>query len=202
MGGTCQYRLGESYAAPGCPLGDAPKDTRGIGLAHIEEFSGHMEHQLRFAFRDLARSSWIDVADVSHDPTVLEVPLSAPAPVVSQPTEPTEKLSLIADQMQEVEVPVMTSVAILQCYEAYKSRMGAYPHADKELTAEQICCLAKLFNRSKVPYVHFSLWDLMATGCRRRPRCVGFAWGLMATSVRWKSWDLAVLRNGHPASAF
>eukprot|EP00971_Amphidinium_carterae_P334914 6470463-Amphidinium_carterae.1 len=93
-----------------------------------------------------------------RDSLAPDVPLSAPAPAVSEPKEPTVKLSLIADQMQEVEVPVMTSAAILQCYETYKSRMGAYPHADEELTAEQLSCLAKLFNSSKVPYVDFSLW--------------------------------------------
>eukprot|EP00971_Amphidinium_carterae_P178578 3542782-Amphidinium_carterae.1 len=82
-----------------------------------------MEDQLGFAFRDLGQAGlmWRTSRLVC-------------ALVVSEPVEPTAKLSLIADQIQEVEVPVLTSAAILQCYEACESRMGAYPHADEELT--------------------------------------------------------------------
>ncbi|CAK0822776.1 unnamed protein product, partial [Prorocentrum cordatum] len=68
------------------------------------------------------------------------------------------KMSIVIDQSDDSEVEVLDSIKVAEAYARYHARIGAFPPADEELSAEQLSCLHSLLENGRPPYTDMAVW--------------------------------------------
>eukprot|EP00439_Symbiodinium_sp_Y106_P066340 s1806_g10.t2 len=68
------------------------------------------------------------------------------------------KMASVINQGDDNEAELMDSAAITAAYAEYKSKTGAFPSEDEELSIEQLSGLKALFEASRPPYCDFAVF--------------------------------------------
>ena len=82
----------------------------------------------------------------------------APAVTASGPGKRRLKMASVINQGDDNEAELMDSAAITAAYAEYKSKTGAFPSEDEELSIEQLSGLKALFEASRPPYCDFAVF--------------------------------------------
>ena len=68
------------------------------------------------------------------------------------------KMSLIVNQTNDDERPLLDDAGLDKAYKQYIKVMGDVPSPDRECTAEQLTAIKSLLDDNSVPYADFALW--------------------------------------------
>ena len=112
-----------------------------------------------------------------------QIASASPTPAV-QPQAPVQttlavqvqkkvKMNLVADQVIEQEVDIMSEAQVATCYQNYAKIFGGLPPPDEEITVEQMTALHVLLQSGCPPYVDFAVFGPHGHRLLRKLRCTG-----------------------------
>jgi hypothetical protein len=87
------------------------------------------------------------------------------------------KLSTVADQANDLEVPEITREAVQVAYANYHKLTSGPPARDVELTAEQLTSMHALLQGEGTPYVDFAVWGPYGHRIARKVKMSGYTTG-------------------------
>eukprot|EP00971_Amphidinium_carterae_P331493 6465081-Amphidinium_carterae.1 len=101
----------------------------------------------------------------------------------SAPVQPTQahdpgvgrkiKLNEVIDPRLDSEVVVFTNQQVQDAYNVYRYRLGAFPLAQEEVTAEQLSALSKIYNSDAAPYVDLGIFGAFGHRLLKRTKLLG-----------------------------
>jgi hypothetical protein len=109
----------------------------------------------------------------------LAVALLAPA-VAALPTGPPAKkvkISTVADQGNDLEVPELNATVVAAAYAHFEALTGGQPATSEELTIDQLTSLHALLQGSGPPYVDFAVWGPFGHRISKKMKMVGLVMG-------------------------
>ena len=111
-------------------------------------------------------------------PTLPTNPTSGGAPnglLALPPPDITKKvkMNLVADQVYDQEIPVLSDTDISTLYKNYTDVFGDMPPPEEEITVEQLTALDALVKSGAPPYVDFAVWGPHGYRLMRKLRMTG-----------------------------
>ena len=83
------------------------------------------------------------------------------------------KMNLVADQVYDQELPVLSDTDITKLYKNYTDVFGDMPPPEEEITVEQLTALDALVKSGAPPYVDFAVWGPHGYRLMRKLRMTG-----------------------------
>ena len=83
---------------------------------------------------------------------------AATTPSASSSGKRKVKMATVINQADDNEVDILDGTKLAAMYAQYKTKVGAFPPPDEELSVEQVTSLHEVFQTSQPPYTDFAIW--------------------------------------------